>query len=250
MTIKEVEQELNIPRATVRFYEKNKLLNPERGNNSYRDYSNEDIATLRKILIFRKIGMTISDIQELLGGVSPLSKTLDQNIDQLEKQLEELNGALKICRQMQSNHEELENFDEMYYWNVIQLEEKSGNKFLNIAKDAAKYEKKIALDIFGLAAYNGDFLYGKRETVLKAIGLCLFLGVVNFFFNQKQASSFWEGFFMPLSWFIVYTIFGLPLHFLAKKHPKLAKTIKTIGIGFFLLLLFLLFLFVIVSKIA
>jgi len=41
MTIKELEQELEIPRATIRFYEKENLISPKRGANSYREYSNE-----------------------------------------------------------------------------------------------------------------------------------------------------------------------------------------------------------------
>ena len=36
MTIKEVEQYLEVPRATVRFYEKEGLISPERGGNGYR----------------------------------------------------------------------------------------------------------------------------------------------------------------------------------------------------------------------
>ena len=59
MTIKEVEQELGIPRANIRFYEKKNLLHPERGENTYREYSEEDVATLKKIIILRKIGKRV-----------------------------------------------------------------------------------------------------------------------------------------------------------------------------------------------
>ena len=45
MTIKEVEQNLNVPRATVRFYEKEGLLSPVRGENGYREYSEEDVVS-------------------------------------------------------------------------------------------------------------------------------------------------------------------------------------------------------------
>jgi len=46
MTIKEVEQCLGVPRATVRFYEKEGLLSPTREENGYRDYSQEDVVLL------------------------------------------------------------------------------------------------------------------------------------------------------------------------------------------------------------
>lgn len=51
MTIKEVETLLEIPRALVRFYEKEGLISPTRSSNSYRDYSEEDVANLMKIII-------------------------------------------------------------------------------------------------------------------------------------------------------------------------------------------------------
>ncbi len=65
MTIKELEQELEIPRATIRFYEKENLIAPKRGDNSYREYSEEDVVTLKKIIILRKIGLSVADIKNI-----------------------------------------------------------------------------------------------------------------------------------------------------------------------------------------
>lgn len=67
MTIKEVEQELGIPRANIRFYEKKNLLHPERGENTYREYSEEDVATLKKIIILRKIGISVVLMKHFIG---------------------------------------------------------------------------------------------------------------------------------------------------------------------------------------
>lgn len=48
MKIKELEELLGIPRATIRFYEKQGLIKPVRiRENEYRDYSDEDIAKLK-----------------------------------------------------------------------------------------------------------------------------------------------------------------------------------------------------------
>ena len=48
MTIKEVEQKTGLSRSNIRFYEKEKLLNPVRNErNGYREYSFEDIFLLR-----------------------------------------------------------------------------------------------------------------------------------------------------------------------------------------------------------
>ena len=53
MKINELEKELNISRANIRFYEKEGLLNPIRKDNGYRDYKDEDISRLKLIIIFR-----------------------------------------------------------------------------------------------------------------------------------------------------------------------------------------------------
>ena len=80
MTIKEVEQYLEIPRATVRFYEKEGLIHPERGQNGYRTYSPEDITRLKQIIIFRKLGMKVTDIEDVLDGARLLSEAVSDNI--------------------------------------------------------------------------------------------------------------------------------------------------------------------------
>ncbi len=66
MEIKDLVDNLGIPRANIRFYEKEGLLNPQRKENQYRDYSEEDIDRLKKIIILRKLGITISEIKAIL----------------------------------------------------------------------------------------------------------------------------------------------------------------------------------------
>ena len=50
MKINEVEQAIGITKKNIRFYEQEGLLNPSRNlSNGYRDYSEEDLETLRQI---------------------------------------------------------------------------------------------------------------------------------------------------------------------------------------------------------
>ena len=49
MNIKEIELRSGLPRSGVRFYESEGLLRPARSPNGYRDYSEDDLATLLKI---------------------------------------------------------------------------------------------------------------------------------------------------------------------------------------------------------
>ena len=38
-----------------KFYEREKLLAPQRGGNTYREYSEDDVAVLKKIVVLRKL---------------------------------------------------------------------------------------------------------------------------------------------------------------------------------------------------
>lgn len=98
MTIKKIEQLLKIPRATVRFYEKEGLVNPSRKGNGYRDYSDEDVEKLRKVIILRKIGMSVEDINDIFDGTMSMSEVLDTNIIKLQKQMNELKGAIILSK--------------------------------------------------------------------------------------------------------------------------------------------------------
>ena len=84
MTIKEVEELLEIPRATIRFYEKEGLITPNREKNRYRDYSDEDVEKLKKIVILRKIGMSVEDINDIFDGAKSINEVLDENIIKLQ----------------------------------------------------------------------------------------------------------------------------------------------------------------------
>ena len=54
MNIREIESQLGIPRANIRYYEKEGLLHPARSGNNYRVYTDEDVETLKKIRLLRQ----------------------------------------------------------------------------------------------------------------------------------------------------------------------------------------------------
>ncbi len=229
MTIKEVEQVLDIPRATVRFYEKEELINPKRSGNSYREYSEDDIATLKKIIILRKIGMSVADIKSLFNNEISMQDMLQKNIDNLQLQMKELQGAINVCKEMQDKHVENEEFDTEYYWKEIQAEEKAGNKFLEIINDVIQYERKVFLGEFGLLSSKGELRYGKIKSFFTMLGYCLMMGVLWYFIHGQKKEDFIEGFFWPFMCITIHSILGLPVHFIRKKNPKLAGIITNIG---------------------
>ena len=76
MTIKELERRTSLPRTSIRFYEQEGLLTPERRENNYRDYSEDNVRTLEKIKLLRRLSLDLDAIRRLQAGELSLSRAL------------------------------------------------------------------------------------------------------------------------------------------------------------------------------
>ena len=63
MNIAEVERRTGLTRANIRFYEKEGLVAPARSANGYRDYTEADVETLRKVRLLRQLRLSVADIR-------------------------------------------------------------------------------------------------------------------------------------------------------------------------------------------
>lgn len=81
----EIQKETGLTRKAIEYYEDKGLIDPQKSENGYRDYSKNDLEILKKVSIFRKLGMSISDIYQciVLGG-DTLSSVLRKKQHQLE----------------------------------------------------------------------------------------------------------------------------------------------------------------------
>lgn len=136
MTIKEVEQITGLTRSNIRFYEKEKLISPGRNaSNGYREYSEEDIKTIKKVAYLRTLGISVEDIRRISSKEANLYDVVKAQRQCLNKQLSELENAKIMCERMLSSNEKInyENLDiEQYvtdvkdYWskndNVLKLD--------------------------------------------------------------------------------------------------------------------------------
>ena len=78
MTIGELEAALDMPRANIRFYEQEGFIHPRRGANNYRDYTEEDADTLRKVKLLRQLGLSLEEIRQAQRGERPLAALLGE----------------------------------------------------------------------------------------------------------------------------------------------------------------------------
>jgi DNA-binding transcriptional MerR regulator len=243
MIIKEVEQSLGVPRATVRFYEKEGLLSPSRSENGYREYSEEDVVLLKKIIIFRKLGFSVSDIVAVLNRAKPMSEVLECNIENLTRQLQELQGAMMLCRKMQENGEQIETFDAEKYWNLVEEEERAGNRFLEIVKDVAEFEKTNILKSFCQRDENGKLKPSVIKTVSYLIAFAVGILLANCILIWTGHETRAINFISLLKCFAFATladcVVALPVYLLGRKYPKIAKNQSTIILAVLLTVLVL-----------
>ena len=107
MTIREVEKELGITRANVRFYEKEGLIFPKRNPvNDYRDYSAEDVEILKRILYLRNLEMPIETIRRLQQGKLSVREAMEQQLLHFTAQEERAERSRAVIREILSGREE------------------------------------------------------------------------------------------------------------------------------------------------
>lgn len=81
----EIQEKTGLTRKAIEYYEEKGLIKPLKLENGYRDYSDKDLEILNKISLFRKIGLSISEIEECLSSnSSSLASILRRKEHQLE----------------------------------------------------------------------------------------------------------------------------------------------------------------------
>lgn len=244
MTIKDVETLLDIPRATVRFYEKEGLISPTREGNGYRDYSDEDVEKLKKIIILRKIGLPVEEINDLFDGVKTLEEVLDANIVNLQKQMEELKGAMKLSQKMKEDTVQIASMDVNIYWNTIEEEEKQGNQFIDIAKDIVEIEKGVLAGYFSCTDINGKPYDSLPKIILNVFACVVLAGVIICIYEGTwSAQNFWRAIQSIIALVLLEMLLSIPWYFLGKKFDWIRKNRRKLfvisGLGLVVILLIL-----------
>lgn len=84
MLLNEIINEIGMTKRAVKYYEEKGLLSVNKDSNGYRNYSEQDVETLKKISIYRKLGIGIKDIQRLLenGDKSILLRVYQDKLEE------------------------------------------------------------------------------------------------------------------------------------------------------------------------
>ncbi len=164
MTIKEVEEQTGLTRSNIRFYEKEKLIEPSRNdNNGYRDYTEKDVDSIKKIAYLRTLEISIEDIRNIIFDKVPLADIIKKQTTTIQTQIEGLNQAKAMCEKMLESGNV--SFDE-----------------LQVEKYVADFETYWSdnKSIFKLDSVSFLYIWGSLITWTVITLLCLIIGILSY----------------------------------------------------------------------
>jgi len=178
LRINEVEQLIDLPKKTIKYYEEEKLIFPKRNSsNSYREYIDHDINVLRQIKLLRKLGFSIEAIRIILNHSEQLKELFQNRIKEIDININSMENVKKLCINILSDNNESSNLDFAKYLERISALEKEGYKFMNAKELKYKKDNKKTIIFIALAVVlvlcSGLFLLP-----LKWIGPLLFVIIV------------------------------------------------------------------------
>ncbi len=146
MKINEVEQATGITKKNIRFYEAQGLLKPSRNlQNSYRDYSPEDVRILQQIKLLRKLNIPISDIKRVQENYLTLDDCLRRHLITLERERKNAESVEQFCHELLAQDLSLENMDVEKLLSDMENLEEGGTRFMDVRRKDRRAQKKKAL---------------------------------------------------------------------------------------------------------
>lgn len=100
----------NLTKKAVEYYTEQGLISPNILENGYRDFSQQDIGVLKKVALYRRLGLSISEIRRVIADSDELKNILYKKTLESEKEKAKLDILQKLC-----NGESLEKLEQEIY---------------------------------------------------------------------------------------------------------------------------------------
>lgn len=183
MKIKQVEELVGITSKNIRFYENQGLLTPERAENGYREYHEQNIEALKKIKLLRKLGISVEEIRAVLNHSRSLEDCLEKHVAVLEKEQENLLNMQRLSDAILQQRDSIDTLNTNEWLEEMEKLEKEGVDFVNVSKIDIRMKKKMGAVIGGavmivlMLAMIGFFLWANSQETLPVGVLIVFLGI-------------------------------------------------------------------------
>jgi len=129
LKINEVEAQVGITKKNIRFYEEQGLLSPRRDSgNGYRDYGPEEVETLRRIKLLRKLGVPLEEIRRMQAG-GTVGDGMRRHLVTLEREQRSLEQSAALCRRLTDREERLNALDAAPLLEEMEAMERTGTAF-------------------------------------------------------------------------------------------------------------------------
>ncbi len=140
MTIQDVASKTGLTKKSIRYYEEEGLLTPTRKSNTYREFNDEDLKTLKLIKFLRELNVPINDIKKLKNEEITLEECMKERINKItniEKSYEKIKC---MCLEIIDNKDTYKDIDISKYFKEINILNKRGFSMKDISK---KHKRKI-----------------------------------------------------------------------------------------------------------
>lgn len=142
MKINQVEQLVGITKKNIRFYEDQGLITPNRNSeNGYREYSTEDVDTLLKIKLLRKLLVPIEEIRKIEKNELSLKDCLERHLIYLSHEERNLQIMKEMCEELSMCPTKMSEVDASVYLEKIKDLEEGGTRFMDVTKKDTKKKK-------------------------------------------------------------------------------------------------------------
>jgi len=176
MTIKEVEEQTGLKRSNIRFYEKERLIEPSRNDqNGYRDYSEKDIENIKKIAYLRTLEISIEDIRNIISDKVSLTEMIEKQAATIQTQIERLIKAKTMCERMLESGNV--SFDELQVEKYVENPESYWN------------DNK---SVFKLDSVSFLYIWGSLITWAIITSLCLIIGILSYTKLPSEIPVQWD----------------------------------------------------------
>lgn len=183
MKIKQVEELVGITSKNIRFYENQGLLTPERAENGYREYHEQNIEALKKIKLLRKLGISVEEIRAVLNHSRSLEDCLEKHLAVLEKERENLSNMQRLSDAILQQRDSIDTLNTNEWLDEMEKLEKEGVDFVDLSKIDIRMKKKMGAVIGGavmivlMLVMIGFFLWVNSQETLPVGVLIVFVGI-------------------------------------------------------------------------
>ena len=151
MKINELEDLLGVAGSTIKYYEDQGFVTPTRAENGYCDYSEEEVHLLQRIIVMRKLGVSITEIRNLIEDKAYLHDILKHNTERLREQQGKSASAIEICEELDAEAADFAGIDSSKYLKRIYEAEQNGEQFADTSEISFR-QLNLAITMLGMLA--------------------------------------------------------------------------------------------------